>query len=149
MHRFISRVLPFTRKEIRTHTERKKSKSEVSHNVIEKKFEKSNSGDKYGHIMNNFRFQFFRYLYKKLLYAYTENILKRLPDSASRGVDNSPTRRVGELATYRLAESGSHRLSDSPNFHLNIQKPTLRLGESFFNYEYLRKFEAESKRLER
>ncbi len=55
------------RKEIRTHTERKKSKSEVSHNVIEKKYEKSNSGDKYGHIKNNFRFLFFRYLCKKII----------------------------------------------------------------------------------
>jgi hypothetical protein len=38
--------------------------------------------------------------------------------------------RVGELLTSRLAKSGSRRLSDSPNFHLNIQKPTFRLGES-------------------
>jgi hypothetical protein len=68
--------------------------------------------------------------------------------------------------TPRLAESGSRRLSDSPSFLLNIQKPTPRLaasvshrlpdspsrrvadspnrrvGESFFDYEYLREFEA-------
>ncbi len=34
------------------------------------------------------------------------------------------------MVTPRLAESGSRRLSDSPSFLLNIQKPTLRLGES-------------------
>ena len=67
-------------------------------------------------------------------------IEKRLPDSPSRGVDDSPTRRVGELATPRLAESG---ISDSQTrqvFLLTIQKPTPRLTY----YEYLRKFEAKS-----
>jgi hypothetical protein len=55
------------------------------------------------------------------------------------------------LATPRLAEWGSRRLSDLPSFLLNIQKPTLRLADSesqrlpdslFFDYEYLREFEA-------
>ncbi len=67
------------------------------------------------------------------------------------------------MATPRLAESGSQRLSDllsrvvsdspisrvgeSPTlwvFLLNIQKPTPRLAESFFDYEYLREFEVKS-----
>ena len=87
----------------------------------------------------------------------------RLPDSASRGVDDSPTRQVGVLATPRLAESGSRRLSDSPCFSFKHSKadpltrrvgesstprladsPTQRVGESFFDYEYLREFEAKS-----
>ncbi len=46
----------------------------------------------------------------------------RLPDSPSRGVNNSPTRRVGELATPRLTESGSRRLSDSPSFSFKHSK---------------------------
>ncbi len=41
-----------------------------------------------------------------------------------------------------VRESGSRRLSDSPSFLLNIQKPTQRVGESFFDYEYLLEFEA-------
>jgi hypothetical protein len=96
----------------------------------------------------------------------------RLPDSPSRGVDDSPTCRVGELATPRLAESGSRQLSDSPSFsfvHSKADSPTRRLGESstprlaesesqrlpdspsrrvgesFFDYEYLREFEAKSR----
>jgi hypothetical protein len=56
------------------------------------------------------------------------------------------------MATPRLAEPGSRRLSNSPSFLLNIQKPTLqlgnslthRVGESFFYYEYLPQFEAKS-----
>ena len=71
----------------------------------------------------------------------------RLPDSPSRGADDSPTRRVEELATPRLAESGSRRLSDSPSFsfkHSTADSPTRRVGESFFDYEYLREFEAKS-----
>ncbi len=55
---------------------------------------------------------------------------------------DSLTRRVGELATPWLAELGSRQLSGSPSFLLNIQKPTLRVRESFFDYEYLREFEA-------
>ncbi len=46
------------------------------------------------------------------------------------------------MATPRLAESRSRRISDSPSFRLNIQKLTLRLGESFIDYEYLRELEA-------
>jgi hypothetical protein len=70
------------------------------------------------------------------------------------------------MATPRLVESGSHPLSDSLSFLLNIQKPThqlgesatprlakseshqlpdsptRRVGESFFDYEYLSEFEA-------
>ncbi len=63
----------------------------------------------------------------------------RLPDS--------PWRRVGESSTPRLAESGSHRLSDSPRFsfkHSKVDSPTRRVGESFFDYEYRREFEAKS-----
>jgi hypothetical protein len=48
----------------------------------------------------------------------------------SRGVDDSQTRQVEEAMTLRLAESGNQQLSYSPSFLLNIQKPTLRLGES-------------------
>jgi hypothetical protein len=71
----------------------------------------------------------------------------RLPDSPSLGVDDSLTRQVGELATPRLAESGSRRISDSPSFsfkHSKADSPTRRVGESFFDYEYLREFEAKS-----
>jgi hypothetical protein len=32
--------------------------------------------------------------------------------------------------------------NNSPSFLLNIQKPTRPVGESFFDYEYLREFEA-------
>jgi hypothetical protein len=46
------------------------------------------------------------------------------------------------MATPRLAESRSRRISDSPSFRLNSQRLTLRLGESFFDYEYLRELEA-------
>jgi hypothetical protein len=46
---------------------------------------------------------------------------------------DSPTHRVGESSTPRLAESESRRLPDSP---------THRVGELFFDYEYLREFEA-------
>jgi hypothetical protein len=48
----------------------------------------------------------------------------------------------GESTSLRLAETGSRRLSDSPSLLLKIQKLTLRLGESFFDYEYLRESEA-------
>ncbi len=66
-----------------------------------------------------------------------ESGTRRLSDSPRRGVSDFPTRRVGESPTLRI-------------FHLNIQKPTLRLdesltprvGESFFDYEYLREFKA-------
>ncbi len=98
----------------------------------------------------------------------------RLPDSLSLGVDDSPTRRVGELATPRLAELGSRQLYDSPSFsfkfsfkNLNTDSPTHHgesesqrlpdspsrrvadsqtqwVGESFFDDEYLREFEAKS-----
>jgi hypothetical protein len=44
---------------------------------------------------------------------------------------DSPTCQVGESATPRL--SPSQRVTDSP---------TWRVGESFFDYEYLREFEA-------
>jgi hypothetical protein len=74
-----------------------------------------------------------------------EEIPLRLPGSPSRGVDDSPTRLVGELATPRLAESGSRRLSESPSFsfkHSKADSPTHRVGESFFDYEYFREFEA-------
>ncbi len=47
----------------------------MSHNGIEKICDKSNLGDKYGHNKNNFRFLFFGFIYKKLLYAYTMNTL--------------------------------------------------------------------------
>ncbi len=46
---------------------------------------------------------------------------------------DSPTHRAGESSTPRLAESESCRLPDSP---------TRQVGESFFDYEYLRHFEA-------
>ncbi len=64
------------------------------------------------------------------------------------------------IATPRLAESGSRRLSDSLNFLLKHSKAdsptrrvgesstprlaesTRRVGESFFDLEYLREFEA-------
>ena len=89
----------------------------------------------------------------------------RLPDSASRGVSDapisrvgesdspnfsfkhskadSPTRRVGESSTPPLAESESQRLPDSPSRRV-ADSPTRRVGESFFDYEYLREFEAKS-----
>ncbi len=84
-----------------------------------------------------------------------------LPDSANRGVASSPTQRVGELSTPRLGESGSRhgesgsRYSnflkfsiDFPDFkRLNqpilVNSPTWRVGESFFDYEYLREYEAQ------
>ncbi len=50
------------------------------------------------------------------------------PESGSRGVSYSLTR----------------RLSDSPSSLLNIQKPTRRVMESFFDYEYLSEFEAKN-----
>ncbi len=46
------------------------------------------------------------------------------------------------IATPRLAELGSRRLSDSPSFLFNIQKPTWRVRETFFDYKYLLEFEA-------
>jgi hypothetical protein len=62
----------------------------------------------------------------------------RLPDSPSRRVSDSPTRQVGESAfeclKEKLGESKSWRLPDSAN----------RGVESFFDYEYLREFEAKS-----
>jgi hypothetical protein len=60
-------------------------------------------------------------------------IEKRLPDSASRGVDDSPTRRVGESAfeclKEKLGESGSQRLPDSANRGV-ANSPTRQVGES-------------------
>jgi hypothetical protein len=47
-HQILSAYSLFTRKEVRTR-EKKYSRSEVSKNCIAKKFEKSNSGDIYGH----------------------------------------------------------------------------------------------------
>jgi len=72
----------------------------------------------------------------------SESGSRRLSDSPSRGVSDSPISRVRGVA-------------DSPTrqvFLLNIQKPsrgvkdspTHRVGESFFDYEYLREFEAKS-----
>ncbi len=96
---------------------------------------------------------------------------RRLSNSPSRGVSDSPTRQVGELPTLRLADfllnikkptlresqrlprvSYSRasatpesqrlpRVSDSPTRRV-ANSPTHRVGESFFDYEYLREFEA-------
>ena len=60
-------------------------------------------------------------------------IEKRLPDSASRGVDDSPTCWVGESAfeclKEKLGESESRRLPDSANRGV-ANSPTQRVGES-------------------
>jgi hypothetical protein len=52
------------------------------------------------------------------------------------------------LRIRKLPDSPNRGVADSPSFLLNIQKPTLRLpdsvGESFFEYEYLREVEAKS-----
>jgi hypothetical protein len=76
-----------------------------------------------------------------------------LPDSASRRVADSPnlrvfllniqkpTPRLGESSIPRLAESESRRLPDSPSQRV-ADSPTQRIGESFFDYEYFREFEA-------
>ncbi len=57
-------------------------------------------------------------------------IEKRLPDSASRGFDDSPTRQVGESDFECLKEkSASRRVSDSPT-RLIGESLTPRLGES-------------------
>jgi hypothetical protein len=47
------------------------------------------------------------------------------------------------LVTPRLAESESQRLPDLPSRRV-ANSPTRRVGESFFDYEYLREFEAKS-----
>ncbi len=93
----------------------------------------------------------------------TESGSRRLSDLLSRGVaelgsrrlsdlssfsfkhskDDSPTPRVGESSTPRLAELESQQLPNLPNRRVT-NSPTRRVGESFFDYEYLREFEAES-----
>ncbi len=58
---------------------------------------------------------------------------------------DSPTRRVGELPTPRFAESGSRRLIERRDISLKkslADSPNRGVGESFFDYEYLREFEA-------
>ncbi len=42
---------------------------------------------------------------------------------------------------HRLPDSPTHRLSDSPNWEV-VDSLTWLIGESFFDYKYLRKFEA-------
>ncbi len=82
-------------------------------------------------------------------------------NSASQRIGDSPTLQVGELATPRLAKSGSRygelgsRYSNFLKFTITIDllrglkkivtignSPTRRVRESFFDYEYLRKFKA-------
>ena len=82
-------------------------------------------------------------------------VTPRLAESGSRQLSDSPsfsfkhskadspTRRVGESSTPRLGESESQRLPDSPSRKV-ADSPTRRVGESFFDYEYLREFEAKS-----
>jgi hypothetical protein len=78
-------------------------------------------------------------------------IEKRLPDSLSRGVDDSPTRQVGESAfeclKEKLGESESRRLPDSTNrgaanspTRRVLQSSTPRLGESGSRYSNFLKF---------
>ncbi len=69
-------------------------------------------------------------------------IENRLPDSPSQ---ESGSRRLPDSSDSPTSV-GSRGLSDSPSFLLNIQKPSRRVsdsptrgvGESFFDYEYLR-----------
>ncbi len=55
---------------------------------------------------------------------------RKLRSSVSRRVVDSPNRWVGESVTPWLGESGI------------TNSPTRRVGESFFDYEYLREYEA-------
>ncbi len=94
---------------------------------------------------------------------------RRLFDSASRGVAKSLTQRVRESTTLQLANAGnfllniqwpiwrvrnpptrrvgdsrnlpSGRVADSPSQRVT-NCPTRRVGKSFFDYKYLREFEA-------
>ncbi len=72
---------------------------------------------------------------------------RRLSDSPSfsfkHSKADSPTRRVGESLTPRLTESESQRIPDSPSRRVT-DSPTRWVGESFFDYEYLRELEAKS-----
>ncbi len=55
------------------------------------------------------------------------------------------THRVGESPTLRLAESSfKHSKADFPTPRL-AESESCRVGESFFDYEYLREFEAKSR----
>ncbi len=61
---------------------------------------------------------------------------KKFDSDSPTHYGNSPTRRVFFLTfKSRLSDSASHGVVDSL---------TCRVGESFFDYEYLRKFEAKS-----
>ncbi len=59
------------------------------------------------------------------------------PSSGSRRLADSQTRRVRELATPQLGESG---VSDSPTRRVFFLSLKSRVGESFFDYEYLGEF---------
>ncbi len=85
---------------------------------------------------------------KKMLLAYSQNTLKEL----SRRVGESTTLRLAEFSfKHSKAESESQKFPDSPSQRVS-DSPTRQVGESstsrrwveelFFDYEYLREFEA-------
>ncbi len=69
-----------------------------------------------------------------------------IADSLIRQVEESATPRLGELDNRRLLDSTSRRVGDSSDSTSRgvADSPTRRIGESFFDYEYLREFEAKN-----
>jgi hypothetical protein len=61
---------------------------------------------------------------------------------ATPWLSESGSRPLSPTATPRLAELKSRQLPDSPCRRV-CDSPTRRVGESFFDYEYLREFEAQ------
>ncbi len=64
--------------------------------------------------------------------------MKNIFRNYGNNIDSPTPRLVDDIPTRRVWESATPRLTDAGIFLFKILYPTLRLAESFFDYEYLR-----------